>query len=68
MESNLSFRIIGNYSIQQADWRFSELKPRENCCICHNAKYGTVLISESYQGVYICAECLMKKYLGEEEL
>ena len=45
-ESTLKIRIVGNYSIKQAE-------PEENCRICGNVDFGDVLING------ICGKCLV---------
>ena len=62
METNLTFKIVGHYSISQTDWKSGEDRPREDCSVCHNAKYATILVKQ--EDDYICIECLLEKAEG----
>lgn len=50
MEETRIIKHVGNYSYSQAT--------PEDCEICHNAKYGTVLIDK------LCLDCYIKKQLN----
>ena len=57
MESKLSFRLIGRYSITQAH--------NEECMRCKKAHFATILVrmDDDEQKNWMCIECLLRERL-----
>ncbi len=52
MEESKTIKRVGNYSTQQAN--------PEDCVMCHNARFGTIVVGE------VCLDCYEQKILEKE--